>query len=54
MIIKALRPDRMVSATKRFTFTLMGEDILHKSEKVLDFKSIIENEVRHLLVFYFN
>ncbi len=45
MLIKALRPDRILSATKKFVFTLLGEDILRESEKVLDFKTIIETEV---------
>ena len=45
MLIKALRPDRILSATKKFTFALLGEDVLRESELVLDFKKIIENEV---------
>jgi hypothetical protein len=46
MLIKAFRPDRILSATKKFVFTLLGEDILRESEKVLDFKTIIETEVK--------
>ena len=35
----------MLSSTRKFAFTLLGEDILRESEKVLDFKKIIETEV---------
>ena len=46
MIINALRPDRMLAATKKFAFNILGEGILKESENVLDFKKIIENEVQ--------
>ena len=49
LLIKALRPDRILSSTKKFTFTLLGDDVLRESEKVLDFKKIIETEVRKLI-----
>lgn len=45
LMIRAFRPDRLVSTVRMFVEKVLGETFSHSAEKELNLSEIVENEV---------
>ena len=55
-MINAVRPDRLLAATRRFVASVMGDEFASLGEQVLDYHTIVNNEVifcQEIIVIYF-
>lgn len=45
LMIRAFRPDRLVSTVRMFIEKILGETFAHTAEKELNLSEVVENEV---------
>ena len=46
MVVRAFRPDNLLSSAHKFVASVMGESFTHQAEQELDLAHVVEHEVK--------